>query len=192
MQKSKSSAIIITFSVVAIAIMMLKITGIYDITTLLSNSSNSARETVIDEWISEPFGDLGVQISFTSYKDKLIRLTLNSTSEKFDSEDFGWFYEDSGKEMDISKITYNDVWLMSGGHDKETGMVYTGFAVPLDCEKILLDGNEIIPQNASIKTTAGKKEFKVCTLTYLDDNQRNHEFVLIDKGGNEHLIKEDF
>ena len=190
MQKSKSKLtyIIAILGVIAIAVMVLKITGVYDITTLFSNSSESKSDTVIDEWVSEPFGDLDVTVSFTSYGDGLIRLKLHSNSEKFNDNYFEWFYADSGPKKDISKTTYDDVSLMNGGSDTETGMIYSAFAVPIDCERILLDGDEIIPHKASMQSTAGKKEFKVCTLTYFDESQSNHQFILIDKGGNEHLI----
>ncbi len=204
MQKSKSklfSTIVIILGIVAIALMLLKMTGIFDITTLFRNSlgdpskQDSRGGYFIDEWVSEPFGELDVTISFSSYDSGFIRLKLQSNNKKFDDDSFSWFYRDS-KEMDISEVTYdippNEVWLMNGGKDTETGMIYSAFAVPLDCEKILLDGNETIPQKASIETTVGEKEFKVCTLTYFDEEQNNHEFILIDKGGNEHLIEEDF
>ncbi|MDE5996489.1 MAG: hypothetical protein K2G56_06175 [Eubacterium sp.] len=203
MQKSKSKAaytIVIVLSIIAILLMLLKITGAFDITTLFRNSLGNPNIQdgrggyFIDEWVSEPFGELDVTLSFTSYDNGFIRTKLQSGSERFDEQEYDWFYKDS-EEMVISEVTYdippNYVSLMDGGIDIKTGMVYTGFAVPLDCEKILLDGNETIPQKASINTTVGEIEFKVCTLTYFDDedNPNNHEFILIDKGGNEHLIK---
>lgn len=198
MQKSKSklvSTIVIILGIVAIAVMLLKIAGLFDITTVLPNSSNSKKESVIDEWVSEPFGDLGVQVSFTSFEDGFIRLRYYSDYTHFKENeqlnDWRWFYLDSVENV-ISEITYEEVFLMNGLLDEKTGITYTGFAIPLDCEKVLLDGNETFPQKASIETTVGEIEFKVCTLTYSDPIQANHEFILIDKGGNEHLIKEDF
>lgn len=202
MQKSKSklsSAIISVLGIMAILLMLLRITGVFDITTLFRNSSGNSNIQdsrggyFIDEWVSEPFGDLDVTLSFTSYDNGFIRTKLHSDSKKFNELDSEWFYKDS-EEMVISEVTYdtppNNVPSLSGGIDTATGMYYTGFAVPLDCEKILLDGNETIPQEASINTTVGEIEFKVCTLTYFEDEDdpNNHEFILIDKGGNEHLI----
>lgn len=104
MQKSKSklfSTIVIILGIVAIALMLLKMTGIFDITTLFRNSlgdpskQDSRGGYFIDEWVSEPFGELDVTISFSSYDSGFIRLKLQSNNKKFDDDSFSWFYRDS-------------------------------------------------------------------------------------------------
>lgn len=195
MKQSKSKAvytIVFIFGILAIIFMVLKVTGTFDVMQLFKETSNnSSNKTVIGEFESEPFGDLDVTLNFTAYDDGYIYIRLNSASENFDDDSFSWFYKDSG-EIDISEISYDSdsASLLTGGHNTETGMLYTGFAIPLDCEKILLDGNEITPQNGVINTTVGKKKFKFCTLTFYDDDQDNHEFILIDKEGKQHLIED--
>ena len=208
MHKSKSklsSTIVIILGIVAIALMLFKMTGIFDITTLFRNSLGdpSKKDGVggyfIDEWVSEPFCDLDVTISFTSYDNGFIRTKLQSDNTRFEELETGSFYKDS-EEIVISEVTYDtspnnvSMALLHNGIDTKTGMFYSGFAVPPDCEKILLDGNETIPQKASIETTMGKMEFKVCTITHYDEdeNECNHKFILIDKGGNKHLIEDSF
>lgn len=184
--------------IIVIAIVILKLTGVYDVTTLFNNSSDNSDFEVIDEWNSEPFGDLQVKAIVKSCSNNSIYLSMTSESEDFKAnnpsiDEFGPFqtsYRSTGN-YTLDNISYGDTILMDGGENIKTGELYSLVEVPLECEYAILDGERINLVSGQVKTTDGISRFKLCLTTYYDGDQENHELIFVDKEGNKHLIVDE-
>ncbi|MFR5876115.1 MAG: hypothetical protein ACLUFN_06460 [Eubacterium sp.] len=179
-------AVIVILGIAIIILSLLKITGTFDITSVINNSGNSQNNTeFIDEWKSEPFGKGNVT------------LTLKSRGKNLEYE----FDNARGIEFGItaSPIDYikkantsYDLFVFGeAGYHSLTKEVYVIEFVPLNCDYAMINNEKVELQSGKIKTNNEELNFNLLLTSYhtgldTDGETENADCILIDKDGNTH------
>lgn len=167
-----------------IALALLKMTGTFDITSVINSSANSQEDTEFtDEWKSEPFGKSNIILTMKSRGENLEYEFDKSGSIKFNVTYSPINY------IKQANISYDLFTLGETGYNSLTGEIYVIEFVPLDCDYALINGERVELQSGEIETKSGNLQFNLLLTSYhpeldKDDETENADCILIDKEGN--------
>ena len=176
------------FTIIAI-FAFLKALGLIDTTTLqdkLQTTKNSATSAqVVDKWVSVPFGNAKARITVNLYDDNTVTQSITSEQKNFT------IYN---KEVNIYKLveninelSYNDIELFIMGCNPKNHENYCGIIIPSDCSSAIFNKKKCDIYEFKVENKNYNLKGKICLLTYPQGG--DNELILVDKKGNEHIIK---
>lgn len=199
-KKSKISKVIYFFiifaGIIVVILSLLDLTGIYSVREAVQKNTavNKPDKIIIDEWKSEPFGDLNAVAKIESYNNNMVYINLEKNDGTKLSEPS--FMPIKGPDFSLEEFNTpnNDSYfyycgLTQDAYDSKGKKYYCANFVPMDCEEVkigTLDYKaEII--KGKIKTENGPVEFKILMAAYdYGKSNSSPDICYIDKDGKEH------